>query len=134
MKIFLDTNIFLDLILKRKFYEEALIILNALERNLFDGVILDITLLNIDYIAKKQVKDVRQFLVAINNIIIVQGADNQNLRDALDIENNDLEDGVQYIIAKNSNCDLIITNDKGFYRAGIPVLNSLEFINKYVSN
>ena len=132
MKIFLDTNIFLDLILKREFYEEALIILNAVERSLFEGVILDITLLNIDYIAKKQVKDVRQLLAAINDIMIVQGADNKSFRDALDIKNNDLEDDVQYIIAKNSACDLIITNDKGFHRAEIPVLNSLEFVNKYV--
>ena len=133
MKIFLDTNIFLDLILKRKFYEEALIVLNAVERSLFEGVILDITLLNIDYIAKKQVKDVRQFLVVINNLMTVQGADNENIGDALDIENNDLEDSVQYIIAKNNVCDLIITNDKNFYKANIPVLSSLEFVNKYIN-
>ncbi len=50
----LDTNIFLDLILKRDDYNSALIILNAIEKRVFEGVIADITVLNIDYIAKKQ--------------------------------------------------------------------------------
>ena len=45
MKIFIDTNIFLDLILKRENYNKALIILNAIEKRVFQGVIADITVL-----------------------------------------------------------------------------------------
>ena len=133
MKIFIDTNIFLDLILKRKFYEEALIILNAVERHLFEGVILDITILNIDYIAKTQVRNVRDFLTAINDIIMIQGADNHNIKTALEFDNSDLEDNVQYITAKQSHCDLIVTNDKKFYKADLPVYSSIEFVDKYIS-
>ena len=58
MKIFVDTNIFLDLILKREKFHDALLIFNAIEKKLFEGIILDITILNIDYIAKKQVKNI----------------------------------------------------------------------------
>jgi predicted nucleic acid-binding protein len=54
MKIFVDTNIFLDLILKRDSFDKALLIFNAIEKRVFQGIIADITLLNIDYIAKKQ--------------------------------------------------------------------------------
>ncbi len=56
MKIFIDTNIFLDFLLKREYYEDAMIIFNAVEKNIFDGIVLDITLLNIDYVASKQIK------------------------------------------------------------------------------
>lgn len=59
MKIFIDTNIFLDLILKRKNFHDALLIFNAIEKKLFSGVVLDIAILNIDYIAKKQVKNIK---------------------------------------------------------------------------
>jgi len=32
MKVFVDTNVFLDLILKRETYKEALLIFNAVEK------------------------------------------------------------------------------------------------------
>jgi 3'(2'), 5'-bisphosphate nucleotidase len=41
MKLFLDTNIFLDLILKREHFDKALLIFNAIEARLFSGVILE---------------------------------------------------------------------------------------------
>lgn len=37
MKIFVDTNIFLDLILKRENFDKALLIFNAVEKQLFMG-------------------------------------------------------------------------------------------------
>ncbi len=133
MKLFLDTNIFLDLILKREYFEEAVIIFNAIEKDIFEAVILDITLLNIDYVAKKQIKDIREFLTIVNSIFKVIGASNDMIADALTMENNDLEDNLQYISAKSFNCDLIITNDKNFYSEDIITLNSVEFVNKYIT-
>ena len=133
MKLFLDTNIFLDLILKREYFEEAVIIFNAIEKNIFEAVILDITLLNIDHVAKKQIKDIREFLTIVNSIFKVIGASNNMIADALTMENNDLEDNLQYISAKSFNCDLIITNDKNFYSEDIITLNSVEFVNKYIT-
>jgi len=67
MKIFVDTNIFLDLILKREKFHDALLIFNAIEKKLFEGIILDITILNIDYVAKKQVKNIKDFIKLINS-------------------------------------------------------------------
>ncbi len=131
MKIFIDTNIFLDLILKRKGFEEANIILNGCLKNIFEGFVADITLLNIDYIASKQTEDISRFLKLINNNITIMGAENIAFGKALDIKNNDLEDNLQYVLACSSKCDLIITNDKNFYKGKIEVISSLEFIKKY---
>lgn len=132
MKIFLDTNIFLDLILKRENSKESLIILNAIQEGIFEGFVLDITLLNIDYIAKKQVKNIRDFLTLINDTFSVIGATNEAIFKALNIQNNDLEDNIQFICAKNCSCDAIITNDKSFYREDIQTLSSNEFIDKFM--
>ena len=131
MKIFIDTNIFLDLILKRKGFEAANIILNGCVKNIFKGYVADITLLNIDYIASKQVKEISKFLQLINQYITVVGANNIIFNEALNIKNNDLEDSLQYTLAYNNKCDLIITNDKKFYQGEIKLINSLEFIEKY---
>jgi predicted nucleic acid-binding protein len=86
MKIFVDTNIFLDLILKRESFDKSLLIFNAIERRFFTGVILDITILNIDYIANKQIKDVKEFLNLINTKFEVIGASNSMIEQALKID------------------------------------------------
>ncbi|NOX14662.1 MAG: PIN domain-containing protein [Epsilonproteobacteria bacterium] len=132
MKIFLDTNIFLDLILKREGYQESLIILNAIEKEIFDGVILDITILNIDYIANKQVKDLKTFLLLLSTLFEIKGASNEMIKDAIAINNPDLEDNLQYICAKITKCEVIVSNDKNFYKGNLEVFSSVDFIEKYL--
>lgn len=132
MRIFLDTNIFLDLILKRPAYKDALTIFDAVEQGLVEAVIADITILNIDYIARKQVVDIRKFLTLLNTLFVVVGASNSAIGEALNIKNNDLEDNLQYILAKSSNCSVIVTNDKKFFQGEVPLLNSQEFVERYL--
>jgi len=132
MKIFVDTNIFLDLILKRENFHDALLIFNAIEKNLFEGIILDITILHIDYVAKKQVKNIKDFIKLVNASFSVVGVSNEMISKALEIENNDLEDTLQYLSAKDCNSDCIITNDRSFYKADIETLSSRKFIKIYL--
>ena len=132
MKLFLDTNIFLDLILRREQFDKALLIFNAIESRLFSGVILDITILNIDYIANKQVKDVKEFLMLVNKYFEVMGASNEMIEQALKIDNKDLEDTLHYLGAKHSHCEIIITNDKNFYTKEIDTISSSEFVQRYL--
>ncbi len=127
MKIFIDTNIFLDLLLKREGFEKSLLIFNAVEKKLFSATVLDITILNIDYIASKQVKDIKAFLNLVNKQFEVVGATNEMIDFALQMQNSDLEDNLQYICAKKQKCECIITNDKKFYSPDIEVLTSSEF-------
>lgn len=132
MKIFVDTNIFLDLILKRENFHDALLIFNAVEKKVFQGVILDITVLNIDYVAKKQVKNIKEFIQLINTSFGIVGVSNEMISKALEIENSDLEDTLQYLSAKDLKSDCIITNDKRFYKSDVETLSSSEFIKKYL--
>jgi len=132
MHIFIDTNIFLDLILKREKYQEALLIFNAIEKKIFDASILDITILNIDYVAKKQIQNTDAFLSTVNQLFQVLGASNQTIEKALNIDNNDLEDNLQYICVKEAGCEVIITNDKTFHSDGIEKVSSMEFVRKYL--
>jgi len=133
MKIFIDTNIFLDLILEREHYRYALMIFNAIEGKVFEGVILDITILNIDYIANKQAKNLKEFLLLVNRNFTVKGASNFLIEKALTINSSDLEDNLQYVVAKNSKVELIVTNDKKFYKGSLTTMTSQEFANRYLS-
>lgn len=132
MKIFIDTNVFLDFLLKREDFDKALLLFNAVEKKLFDAVIADTTVLNIDYIAKKQVADVRDFLTLVNNNFQIVGSTNAQFAKALLIKNDDLEDNVQYILAKETQCEIIVTNDKTFYAKSIKKLGSRDFVEQYL--
>ena len=44
----------------------------------------------------------------------------------------DLEDTLQYVLAKKSKCDIIISNDKNFYSDDIKIMNSKEFCENYI--
>ena len=40
----------------------------------------------------------------------------------------DLEDTIQYIMAKKASCDLILSNDKGFVSEGVELMSSRVFL------
>jgi len=42
----------------------------------------------------------------------------------------DLEDTIQYVLAKKEGCDLILSNDKGFYSPDIEVLTTKQFLER----
>ncbi len=132
MNIFIDTNVFLDVVLKRENYQAGLSVLNACGENLFQGVVSDITLLNIDYVAKKQVSDLRKFLTVINDRFVVIGADNKAFSLALETNHSDLEDVVQYGAAERSGCELIVTNDKAFFQKDIRLISSSGFVKEFL--
>lgn len=132
MKIFLDTNILLDLLLERERFEESMIILNSIERGVHEGVLLDITLVNVDYIAKKQKVDASSFLKLIVKNCKVVGVDNTLAMEALELDNNDFEDSLQYVSAKSMGCEQIITNDKGFYKGEVELVSSVEFVDGFL--
>ncbi len=107
-------------------------ILNSCDQNIFRGFVADITLLNIDYIASKQSREIEEFLKIINKTFSVIGADNDMFTLALDLDNRDLEDNIQYLCSKVSACDVIVTNDKDFYKGDMKVVNSQAFVDQYI--
>ena len=132
MRLFLDTNVFLDLLLKREYEKEALIIFNSINRGAHEGILLDITLVNIAYIARKQNVDIEKFLELILQNFYIVGGNNQIALDALALKHNDFEDALQYISAKETACDVVVTNDKTFYTADLETISSRAFVEKFI--
>lgn len=134
MKIFVDTNIFLDILFKRGDYNASLAIFKAVKNNVFDGMVADISIVNIAYISRKVAVDIKAYLSAIEKSFSVRGANNLIIQNALILANNDIEDSIQYVIALHGECDFIISNDKGFYRGNIEVLGSGQFVDRYLKS
>ena len=132
MKIFLDTNILLDLLLDRAYGQEAMILLNAIERGLYEGFILDISLVNIVYISRKQGVDASDFLALLIKNCKIIGADNTLATEALDLKHNDYEDALQYACARALECECIVTNDKKFYVGEVTLFSSVGFVDRYI--
>ena len=133
MRVFIDTNVFLDMLQKRENYVSAKTIMSLINDDNFKFFVADITLINIDYVAKKQVSSIREFLKYINDNFTVLGASNSSFKNALNIQNSDLEDNLQYCLASEQGCDCIVTNDKGFLKKDIKVISSENFVLKYLS-
>ena len=132
MKIFVDTNVFLDIVLRRGDYDDSLAIFKAVKNRVYEGVVADISLANIAYISRKVDVDIRAYLSAIEQSFSVQGAGNTIIQDALLLANDDIEDNIQYHIALYAECDCIVSNDKGFYRGDIEILGSVMFVDRYL--
>jgi len=134
MKIFIDTNVFLDAILNRD---------NGLSKNLIKHLELlnteislsDISVINIAYIVRKEftkdeIKDIINLLIKRYNII---SANSEIILNANSSDFKDFEDGVQYFCAKEIEADLIITrNKKDFKTSNITVLSAEEFYILYM--
>ena len=116
MRVFVDTNIFLDLLMEREGADGARRLLNACADGSLEGVVADIMLLNIDYVARQHRADLRAFLALVTERFIVVGADNLLISEALAMPNPDLEDNVQLLCALRSDSAFLITNDRRFPR------------------
>ena len=44
----------------------------------------------------------------------------------------DFEDSIQYILALNTQCDVIVSNDRGFVAKGLPCMSSEVFVREYL--
>lgn len=132
-KVFVDTNIILDLLSQRiEFYEASQDFFTYAIDNKIQLIVSTLTFANTHYILKEQLKlsKVRKALRKFKTLVDVAPFDNKILDLALEEEFKDFEDGIQYYIALENSCEAIITrNKKDFKKSGLPILNATEFIN-----
>jgi len=126
MKLLIDTNVVLDVLLKRTpFYTAAA---NVLELTQQDGVreyISASAVTDIYYIAYRQIRDktaVRELLKRLLQVVSVAAVSAHEITNALELIWNDFEDSVQYSVALLNEMDGIVTrNPKDYEDAAIPI-------------
>ncbi|HEX7561482.1 MAG TPA: PIN domain-containing protein [Candidatus Humimicrobiaceae bacterium] len=133
MKIFLDTNVILDVLIKREpFYIDSSKVLTLVNEKIVSGYISAITINNIYYILRK-LKDketAKNFITEILESFEIISLTKDILSQANKISINDYEDGIQFFSALDCGCDFLITrNDKDYPKLGIKIITPIEFIS-----
>jgi predicted nucleic acid-binding protein len=131
-KIFLDTNIVVDIIDKSRVrHNIALDFLEYLILEEYTICISEDMLTTLFYILKDK-KDTLTFfenLVFVDWSVLTFGLDTIKLATSLSLEYDlDLEDVLQCLCAKENDCDALITNGKKFYDCGIKIMTIKEFL------
>jgi predicted nucleic acid-binding protein len=131
-KLFIDTNVLIDLIDKRvPFYNDVAIISTLAEEKQLKLAVSSISFINTFYVLSKKLdnKLVINSLMKYRLICEVSNIDEIIIDKSLISNFNDFEDAVQYYSALHHKCDILITrNKKDFKNSEIPVMTPTEFL------
>jgi len=132
LKLFLDTNVIIDVIARREpFFEDSCEVLSLCETGKADGFASAITFCTISYVLRKYATGdtLKRHLRALRDTLPPVDLTAALLDKAIASTIADFEDAVQYYSAVYTEADYIITrNAKDFPQDSIPVLSPSAFL------
>ena len=148
MKLFIDTNIFIEYFEKRQHFESVRLLFNALEDGIHTGYISTGSFYTLAYIVDQGFKRkgynklerldfVRSVLLGVLDLVTVIEIDNSTLRKGInDYLFTDLEDSFQYQASLTHQCDILVTlNTKDFKGADpnfVQIISPQQFVEEYL--
>lgn len=134
-RLFLDTNIILDLLGEREpFYEAAAKLASLADNNLITLVVSPISFTTVNYVLSKfeSFQIVREKLRKFKILCSISILDEHTIEKGLNSSFKDFEDSLQYFSAVSAECDIIITrNAKDFKSSHLPVMNVEEYLKSF---
>ena len=120
MKLLIDTNVVLDVLLRREpFFRTAAEVLSLTQRDEVREYVSASAITDIYYIANKQMKDrdaVRDLLKRLLMVVSVAAVSEWEIQNALNLAWGDFEDSVQYSVALLNEMDGIVTRNPSDYQ------------------
>lgn len=135
MRLMIDTNIFLDVLIRREpFYKNSKSILYLCENGQIQGFLSASSATDVFYLVRRQLHSIElayQALGSILDIVRVLTVTNEDVLTAYSQRAADFEDCLLATCAKNNRCDGIVTrNKKDFAPFGIPLLAPEELLER----
>ena len=131
-KIFIDTDIVLDLLAKRKsFYLPAAQIFTLADRGKLKINVSESTFATLFYLLSKDngQEKARKILFKFKSLVTILTVDEKIIELALSSEFKDFEDGIQYFCAIENKCSILLTRNLNDYKyADIPVMTAESFL------
>ncbi len=132
-KLFIDTNIVIDLLSRREpFFEEAAELFSLADKKQVELSVSSLTIANTSYALLRQMDSnkAKSVLRKLRLILKILPLDDKIIGLALNDETfSDFEDGLQYFTAIEDEQDLIITrNLKDFKNSKLPTMTAKQFI------
>ncbi len=131
IKIFIDSDIILDLLLRRKEFESAAELMTGLVEKKYLGYTTPIVVANIHYIMTKLENKTKSIenIKKLRKFISILTIDEEIIDDALSLRANDFEDSIQYLTSEKHEMDFVITrNKKDYKKCKLTVLDAREFL------
>ena len=134
-RVLLDTNVLLDILLKRHpFYAAAAKLWLKVESGEIEGLVTLPSLGTVFYLVRKgaDVNSARQAVHTICRVLQIADGPSEAGRMALRSRMSDFEDAIQYAVAVLAGADCLVTrNPSDFPRRGkVPVLTPDEFLKE----
>ncbi len=133
-RVFIDTNIVLDLLQKRdEFYSDAQDLFTLADKKELKLYVSALTIANTHYLLSKfyNSNESKKILLKFKVLVEVLSVDDKIIDLSLASDFNDFEDGIQYYTAMENNIELILTrNKKDFKNSTLPVLTAREFLRR----
>lgn len=132
MRVFIDTNVFIDLIMKREDFLAAARVFSCAN---MEGITLHasvLTMANIAYVLRKAVGKLLLYdeLSKFDEFVSIESLTFEDYRRALSLHAKDFEDALQFACAMSTSCDVIVTrNKKDFIFEGIKIMTPSEFLD-----
>jgi len=135
-KLFVDTNIVIDLLSRREpFYEEAAELFSLADKKIIELSVSSLTIANTSYVLLRQMDSnkAKSVLRKLRLILKILPLDDKIVALALNDEIfSDFEDGLQYFTAVENVQDIIITrNLKDFKNSTLPTMTAKQFIESF---
>ena len=133
MKYLIDTNVILDVLLKREpFYNDSANVLNLSGQKDITLYVTASSITDIYYIAYQTLRnkeEVKKMLMKLLKIVLIAGVSEEEIRNALILPWKDFEDSVQYSVALLQEMDGIVTRNPNDYKeAEIKVWKPEDFL------
>ena len=132
-KVFVDTDIILDLLSNREpFYIHSAHLFSAADSGKTRIYVSSLSFSNLNYILSKQysVDQARKKLLKFKTLVTVLAVTDKVVELALSSDFKDFEDGLQYFTAIENNIKTLLTRNLKDYRtADISVMTAEQFLN-----
>ena len=132
-RIFLDTNVILDLLGERvPFFDSIAKVATLADQKKLTLIVSPLSFTTINYVLNKYEtsKSVLNKLRKFKIICEVCEVNEETIDKALNSSFKDFEDAVQYFCALQSNCSIIITrNGNDFKHSTIPIMTAEEYLS-----
>ena len=135
MRVLIDTNVVLDVLLKRvPFFAEGAAVFRLAKRDVRAYVSAS-AVTDIYYLARKELKDAAKTLALLKRflcVVQVAGVTKHEIFAALDSGWPDFEDAVQNAVAETHEFDAIVSRDPaGFVASSLPVYSPRDFLQLF---
>jgi predicted nucleic acid-binding protein len=131
-KVFVDTDLILDLLAKRGvFYDPAAKLFSLADLGKIRIFVSSLSFANLHYILSKEfnANNSRKLLLKFKTLVTVLPVSDKTIELSLTSDFKDFEDGIQYFTATENSIKMILTrNLRDFKHATIPVMTPEQYL------